>query len=110
MSEEDSSTNRRDSDEENKGVEEIEDGYQTPTSEEHKIPPVTCTPPPAPKKRKRLFVERRVNIRKVEAFDGRIVGEEELESFFKLIAPRPPPPPSPPEPDRGTSPEKIRSD
>lgn len=105
---EDPSTNRRDSDEEDKGVEEIEDGYQTPTSVEHKIPPVTWTPPPAPKKRKRLFTERRVDIRKVEGFDGRIVVEEDLESFFKWIVPRPPPPP--PEPDRGTSPKKIRSD
>lgn len=91
------------------GVEEIEEGYETPTSEEHKIPPVRLSfPPPAPKKRKRLFVERRISVGKVV-----FVEEMELESFFDLLESqsRPPsPPPQVPEPDQGTSPKKIRSD
>lgn len=84
--------------------EEIEEGYQTPTSEEHRIPPVCLDrPPPAPKKR--VGEERRNSSRKVRR---RLFFEDkELKSLLadlvvslsSMAAPPPPPPPSVPEPD-----------
>ncbi|XP_057781882.1 cyclin-dependent protein kinase inhibitor SIM-like [Salvia miltiorrhiza] len=108
------STNRANPDR----VDEIEDGYETPTSEEHRIPPVCLDcPPPPPRKRKRFFMDRRISIGKVVLRGSRIVEEEELESFFELLESQSPPPPPPPlpepesesEPEQDTSPKKIRS-
>lgn len=89
------------------GFEEIEEGYQTPTSEEHRIPPVCLDrPPPAPKKR--VFEERRNSSRKVRRrlfFEDRelkslLAVADLVVSFSSMAAPPPPPPPpSVPEPD-----------
>ncbi|KAH6836715.1 hypothetical protein C2S53_007372 [Perilla frutescens var. hirtella] len=126
MSDDHHSTNQEKSDQDakkqensglNSGLEEIEEGYQTPTSAEHRIPPVDLDcPPPAPKRRKRLFSDTRT-LRKVELRKDWLV-EGELDSFFDMfvrkstVAPpsRQPPPATEPEPDFSTPPKKKRSD
>ncbi|KAL1558190.1 hypothetical protein AAHA92_08685 [Salvia divinorum] len=98
MSQQHSSTNQADQTHEN--PEGIEEGYETPTSEEHRIPPVCLRcPPPAPKIRKRTYTYRRISIGKV-VLSGKIVPEKEINAFFSdMIQSRPPPPPvSEPEP------------
>ena len=92
-----------------------EEGYETPTSEEHKIPPVCLRrPPPAPKRWKRSYMYTRISIGKV-VLSGKIVPEKEINAFFSQFESPPEPEPEPvsgsePEPDHSSSSKKIRSD
>ncbi|KAL2239886.1 cyclin-dependent protein kinase inhibitor SMR3-like [Sesamum indicum] len=57
-------------------LEDIEEGYQTPTSEEHRIPAVVLScPPPAPKKRKRLSSHVK-KVHRLELFQTVILDED----------------------------------
>ncbi|KAL7127182.1 hypothetical protein ABFS83_14G238200 [Erythranthe nasuta] len=67
---------------------DTEEGYQTPTSEEHRIPPVDLSrPPPAPKKRRRRVTchrRSRAPPNAAEAVDEIMIRiKEELELFFQ---------------------------
>ncbi|KAL1544095.1 hypothetical protein AAHA92_20991 [Salvia divinorum] len=82
----------------------IEDGYETPTSEEHKIPPVCLRcPPPAPKKRTRILMDnRRFRNWKLMLSDALLDGE--FQSFLLLRSQSQDSHPMPePEPDQGRS-------
>ncbi|KAG6436130.1 hypothetical protein SASPL_101014 [Salvia splendens] len=90
----------------------IEEGYETPTSEEHKIPPVCLRcPPPAPKKRTRILMDNNRRIRNWKLMLSGELLDVEFQSFL-LLRSQPQPQPQPqsppmreqePEPDQGTS-------
>lgn len=101
-------------------TQEIEEGYETPTSEEHRIPPVNYdSPPPAPRKRKRLLVDAKISVAKVI-----LVDKEELDSILDMLESETTRPPlrqvseweseseteSESKSESGTIPKKIRSD
>ncbi|KAI3461352.1 hypothetical protein Pfo_018015 [Paulownia fortunei] len=77
-------------------LENIDEGYETPTSEEHKIPAVVLScPPPAPKKRQRLFMDGK-KLQKIGVVESTIIiEEEELELFFQSFAEESRVPPAP---------------
>ncbi|KAL7084896.1 hypothetical protein ACP275_14G250100 [Erythranthe tilingii] len=71
--------------EEDIGSSSTEEGYQTPTSEEHRIPPVDLSrPPPAPKKRRRREIYHRRS-KAPNAVDESVMIriKAELELFFQ---------------------------
>ncbi|KAL8515904.1 hypothetical protein ACS0TY_014563 [Phlomoides rotata] len=100
MSEDDHSANQlANSKEENSGPSpedsKDEEGYQTPTSEESKIPKVVIScPPPPPKKRKRLLL----NGKSIKQPRLHVLSSADLEVVFKPFdaISKAAPPPSPP--------------
>ncbi|GER55620.1 protein phosphatase 2A regulatory B subunit family protein [Striga asiatica] len=69
-----------------------DDGYKTPTSEEHKIPAVVLScPPPAPKRRKRLVLRKPADLQKqldrgVDDEKTIVIREADLDYLLKTLA------------------------
>ncbi|PIN21267.1 hypothetical protein CDL12_06032 [Handroanthus impetiginosus] len=81
-------------------LDNIDEGYQTPTSEEHKIPGIVWScPPPPPRKRRRLFLHNK-KFDKLSLFDSPIILDHEIQMFFQSfhvesrVSPRSKPSPS----------------
>ncbi|KAK4441237.1 hypothetical protein Salat_0458600 [Sesamum alatum] len=93
-------------------LEDIEEGYQTPTSEEHKIPAVVLScPPPAPKKRKRLS-SRAKKVQRLDQLFQTVIMDEDVRLILESIEMqiRVPPSSSGPGSDPSPSPKKRRID